>query len=870
MQKILLLLLLINLILSQSIQNEEISLISESKISSEYLSSSHEGYVWNLTETLIGEASSRFGYGVAIYQDVFVVGATYTCEAYVYRKNGSNWDLEQILNGTASSNFGYGVAIYQDVIIVGASLTYEVFIYRYNGTIWNLEEILNGTADSGFGTTVAIYDQVIVIGCLGDEKAYIYRYNGTNWNPEQSLDGTAGSGFGICASIYDEVIAIGATFDASVYVYRYNVSNWDLEQILNGTLGYGYGDISIYENVIAFGSNSFSEPQVSIYRYNGSIWNLEEILNGTADSGLLIFMSQYMDVLGIRTTNQFMMYEYNQTTWNLKQTFNVQSTNNRNPISIYGNFTILGTYNITQVFIYEAFEIPQVNILNCSSLFSSFDCYWDEVEFFKPLKYQINYGFDWIDIDSPILEDGNVYYQQFNSSIYDNLISNENYPIQIHACDIETMICGKSVSFVNLTTRIDSIDEGIPHLDHYNISYFNQSEPESIFFISVDNSSTSYILNDIECGKDYNISIWGCRTQECEGEDKGKVSESSISIIFEDVHNISCSVSYSLDINCTWDQINICSIPSYYHFSYQSISQNDSGNYQPTLTNQKFTAQFPNQEYQIGVSGCDSENNCGVVSTISITTGYLPSAPIINEIIPKIEEIEFNFTKLTYANNYSISLDNGTNWQNFTSLYVIVDNIIGILSGIPGNVEYNISIRGCSDLNCETPYFGEPSLIESRKAKLGNIHSLSCYGIDYGFVCNWDPLQLTEGLEAYSFRFNLSIICLQDLRTSYSVSGLPGGANYQIAVYSSANDTCYYDTNSGIESIVLVTTLIQNQETDNKSKNAAIALGVILPVFVIAAVIFFIILIKKQKNSIKRIIKQREKELEKSGGIELI
>ncbi|KAJ5069142.1 tenascin-r [Anaeramoeba ignava] len=206
------------------------------------------------------------------------------------------------------------------------------------------------------------------------------------------------------------------------------------------------------------------------------------------------------------------------------------------------------------------------------------------------------------------------------------------------------MKCGESSSLVNLSTKIDSvknfqlssptnysinvtwnypnvhINEGIAHLDHYNLSYFNQSQPDLISFVSVDNSSLDYLLNNLESENDYNISICGCRTQECEEDDKGELVESSISLLFGEVTNLSCSISNSISINCNWNQPINCSIPFYYNFTYQSISQNDSGNYQPTSTNQQFTVQLQNQEYQINISSCNSNGKCGYISSTSITT----------------------------------------------------------------------------------------------------------------------------------------------------------------------------------------------------------------------------------------------------------
>ncbi|KAJ5073288.1 hypothetical protein M0811_08972 [Anaeramoeba ignava] len=843
--------LIINIFLIQSNQNQNQKSIPSSLLTetTRYYSTPDEAWIWNLLSNYTGPGD-YFGRSVSIYKDVLVIGAYDVNQAFIYRYNGTNFELEQTLDGPSVSAFGRSVSVYENVTVIGALAENQAFIYRYNGTYWNEEQILNESA-SYFGSPVSIHKDVIAIGASSVNQTFIYRYNGTFWNQEQILSESA-LYFGSSISIYENVTVIGVYDENQTFIYRYNGSFWNQEQILSepSALYFGYS-VSIYENVTAIGApNAF---EAFIYRYNGTFWNEEQILNESS-------VSSFGD-----------------------------------SVSIYGdNFTAIGAHGADQVFVYEVSLIPQVNIVNCSSSFLSFDCYWDKIEFPSNLEYQINYGYDWIDIDSPILEDENVYYQQFNSSIYDNITGNEYYSIQIKACDNESMICGESSSLINLTTKIDSvkdfqlsnpsnnsinvtwnypnvqINEGIAHLDHYNLSYLIQSQPDLISFISVDNSSLDYLLNNLECENDYNISICGCRTQECEGDDKGEIVESLFPLIFGEVTNFSCSIQYSLDINCNWNQPINCSIPFYYNLTYQSISQNDSGNYQPTSTNQQFTVQLPNQEYQINVSACNSNGKCGYISSISITTDNLTISPTIYETISKTEEIEFNFTKLTNANNYSISLNNGTNWEKFTSLNLSGNEVIGIISGISGNIEYNISIRGCVDLNCETPYLGEPSSIISTRAKLGDITSLICYAIINGFICSWDPLILSSGLKAYSFRYNLISICLPDLRTYYSVPGLQGGEYYEISVYSSANETCYYDPNSGIESIISVTTLSQTKETNDNSKGTIIILAVLLPVVVIAALIFFIILIKKQKNSIKRIIKKREKELEKSGGIEMI
>ncbi|KAJ5078728.1 hypothetical protein M0811_14753 [Anaeramoeba ignava] len=898
--------LIINIFLIQSNQNQnqksiQSSLISISPILKEiktltettrYYSSFNEAWIWNLLDQFSGSGS--FGNSVSIYRDVLVIGAPNAKQAFIYRYNGSNFELEQTLNESVT-NFGRSVSVYEDVIVIGAPGANQAYIYRYNGSIWNQEQTLSESV-TNFGESVSIYENVTVIGTNGANKAFIYRYNGTFWNQEQTLNESA-SYFGISVSIYENVTVIGTDGANKAYIYRYNGTFWNQEQNLSeSATNFGYS-VSIYENVIVIGASGAN--QAFIYRYNGTIWNEEQTLNGPSASGFGYSVSIYenVTVIGAYWISQAFIYIYNGSIWNQEQNLNGPALYFGCPVSIYGNFTVVGASAANQAFVYEVSLIPQVNIVNCSSLFSSFDCYWDKIEFPSTLKYQINYGYDWIDIDSPILEDENIYYQQFNSSIYDNITGNEYYSIQIKACDNETsMKCGESSSFINLTSKIDSvkdfqlsnpsnysinvtwnypnvqINEGIAHIDHYNLSYFNQSQPDLISFISVDNSSLDYLWNNFECENYYNISICGCRTQECEGDDKGEIVESSISLLFGEVTNLTCSISNLIDINCNWNQPINCSIPFYYNLTYQSIYQNDSGNYQPTSSNQQFIAQFQNQEYQINISACNSNGKCGYISSISIKTDNLTS-PTIYETISKIEEIEFNFTKLTNANNYSISLDNGTNWQKFTSLNLNGNEVIGIISEISGNIEYNISIRGCIDLNCEISYLGEPSSIISTRAKLGNITSLNCNSLINGFICSWNSLILSSELKAYSFKFNSISICLHNLlEPYYSISGLEGGEYYEISVQQSSTLNCLNNEYSGINSTTSITILSPYQPTQstdsNNSNTTAITIGMLIPIIIILIVIIAILLYqkktktKKQKQTKNLNQKQEEKELQ--------
>ncbi|KAJ5077924.1 hypothetical protein M0811_05614 [Anaeramoeba ignava] len=823
MKSILSIFLIFNIILFESIQNSEISNLLISKYSSSSSSpySSSDGiYTWNLKQTLSKDSGS-FGTLVAIYknimvitvyEDYIVVGAYGDQKVFAYQYNGQIWSLSYTLSESVS-NYGKSVAIYGYWLLVGAPDQGQVFVYCISCGFSKVQTLSEDTTN--YGDSVSTNGDWFIIGAYGYQAIYIYAFDGTNWYLYTSFQKTSYINFGICISSYENVIVVGSE-DNTVFIYRYDGANWNLEKTLPGPSYFG-SSVSVYENVIIVGAAAYDSNQAFIYRYDGTNWNLEKTLTGDS-------FSYFGD-----------------------------------SVSIYDNFTVIGSFD-SKAFVYEETLILQINIVNCSSLFSSFECYWEGIQSSFALKYQINYG-----------------------------IGNEYYSIQIRVCDLESSICGESSSSINLITKIDSvkdfqllnpsnysiniiwippnvqIDDGIAHLNHYNISYFIQSEPDSIYSILVDNSSTSYLLDDLECGNDYEISICGCRTFECEEDDKGEIIESSISKQFEIVSNLTCSISYSIDINCNWNQPINCSIPFYYNFTYQSISQSDSGNYQSNSSNQNFTAQFPNQEYQINVSACNSNGKCGYISSISITTDNLPISPIIYDSIPKIEEIELNFTKLNNANNYSISLDNETNWQKFTSLDLSGNEVIGTISEISGNIEYNISIRGCSDLNCETSYLGESSSIISIKAKLGNISSLSCKSFISGFDCNWDSLELSSGLKAYSFNYNSTSICLTNLTRNYSIStGLKSGEYYEISIYSSSNSNCSINEYSGINSTTSIIPLSMQcdiyQTSENSTNTTAITIGIIIPILIILIIIIGIIFIKKRKKNkiIQEITKEKE------------
>ncbi|KAJ5070097.1 fasciclin-2-like protein [Anaeramoeba ignava] len=473
--------------------------------------------------------------------------------------------------------------------------------------------------------------------------------------------------------------------------------------------------------------------------------------------------------------------------------------------------------------------MPQVVVTRCIGLFSEFKCDWIKIQNDEQFEYQIDYGFGWKLIQNPALKNDNLRYQWFNSSLYPNITGNEEYSIQIKVCSVPSNICGNPSSPTYITTRIDAVKdyslegyrdyikvfwdypdvqiiEEIPNLAYYVICYEQESGEPSEVTVG-DPSATSFEIDGLEFGYTYYVSMWACSTEECDYQNRGKRVKSSIPTGFPNVTNFDCFVSDVLLVNCSWSPPPISSSPTFYNFTYQATSKEDSSASYPNSTSQSFRANFQSQNYQVNVSACNLNGFCGSVSTLNISTGRLPP-PDISEWISQPEQIEIIFASLypDISEAYLVSIDNGTNWQQFSSIYPNGNQMVGLISPLQGNVEYLVSIRGCTDSSCQLDYLGLASSSISVTPKLGNI-SLNCVSVFYGFYCDWEPLALSEGLKGYSFTYNSTSVCLSYLRTSYSVDNLLGGTNYQISVSASADSNCDYNDYSGLSSTMSLTIL---------------------------------------------------------------
>lgn len=182
-----------------------------------------------------------FGTSVAVSGDVVVVGAHFDDDngsasgsAYVFRRTGSTWVQEQKLlgsNGAAYDVFGYSVAVYGDLAVVGAYKDDDkginfgsAYVFRFNGSRWIEETELYGSdsaTNQAFASSVSVGDDVAVIGAPDKSPGavYVFRKNGSSWVEEQKLtasDGTPWDELGHSVAVSGDEIVSGAP------------GNWDI------------------------------------------------------------------------------------------------------------------------------------------------------------------------------------------------------------------------------------------------------------------------------------------------------------------------------------------------------------------------------------------------------------------------------------------------------------------------------------------------------------------------------------------------------------------------------------------------------------------------------------------------------------------
>ncbi len=194
------------------------------------------------------ESGDGFGFDVAVWGDVIVVGApndddgatVNTGEVYVYHRmqgGADNWgEVQRLTSGTPSENgfYGYSVDVWGDVVVVGAwrenggvNASGAVHVYhRMQGGVDNWGEIqrlvsTNPETGGSFGWSTAVWGDMIVVGAQGEGEggaAYVFnRLQGgvDHWGLVKTLSAAVSMGgcFGNAVDVWGDVIAVAAYLD---------------------------------------------------------------------------------------------------------------------------------------------------------------------------------------------------------------------------------------------------------------------------------------------------------------------------------------------------------------------------------------------------------------------------------------------------------------------------------------------------------------------------------------------------------------------------------------------------------------------------------------------------------------------------------
>jgi len=220
---------------------------------------------WGLNDILVPSGvapGDEFGNAVALQGDLALIGAWMDDDngvdagsAYVLRYNTSTgtWEEEAKLrasDGSAEDKFGFGVAIFGDVALVGApydddlgNVSGSAYIFRYDAgsATWTQEAKLlgqgGGSADR-FGISVSLFGEVALVGAyeaigagVDSGAAYLYRFDhATGTWPLDVVavpsDGARADHFGSSVSLSGNTGLIGAPQGDSAYLYYFDATRF--------------------------------------------------------------------------------------------------------------------------------------------------------------------------------------------------------------------------------------------------------------------------------------------------------------------------------------------------------------------------------------------------------------------------------------------------------------------------------------------------------------------------------------------------------------------------------------------------------------------------------------------------------------------
>jgi hypothetical protein len=255
------------------------------------------------------ESGDGFGFDVAVWGDVIVVGApneddgttVNTGEVYVYHRmqgGADNWGEVQRLTGSSPAEngfYGYSVDVWGDIIVVGAwrenggaNASGAAYVYhRMQGGVDNWGEVQrlvssNPETEGGFGWSTAVWGEMIVVGAQGEGSggaAYIFnRLQGgvDNWGLVKTLSAavTSGACFGHAVDVWGDVIAVSAYLDDSgasnrgkgfvFHRMQGGADNWGLVSHISPDVSHSdayFGQsLAVWGDVIVVGANGAIGP----------------------------------------------------------------------------------------------------------------------------------------------------------------------------------------------------------------------------------------------------------------------------------------------------------------------------------------------------------------------------------------------------------------------------------------------------------------------------------------------------------------------------------------------------------------------------------------------------------------------------------
>ena len=271
-------------------------------------------------------AEDRFGYSVAVSDDVLVIGAPFedsaatgvngdggnddaieSGAAYVFRRLGSSWIQEAYLkpsNTDPGDGFGHAVAVSGDTIVVGAvnedsaatgidgnqasnasGESGAAYVFRRIGSAWSQEAYLkasNTGAGDAFGHSVAVDGDTIVIGAWREDSSA----TGINGNQANNDAGNSGAAY---------VFVRDVTWTQQAYVKASNTGGFVFPVSSGDAFGYSValsGDILLvgapFEGSSATGVNGNQNDNSRInagaaYAFvrTGSSWSQEAYLKSS-------------------------------------------------------------------------------------------------------------------------------------------------------------------------------------------------------------------------------------------------------------------------------------------------------------------------------------------------------------------------------------------------------------------------------------------------------------------------------------------------------------------------------------------------------------------------------------------------------------